>query len=175
MQGTKQLPEGRKLTAAWLNIIAAGLISAATVPVLYAVAIEGFDARARALLLLPCFALVLGGLLHLLGRFVLRETGSKKLPLRAEVSRLAMIDQVKECSDHPSSFPSDNDIDIVLEEFGNDARAAIGALLHDLDALIGDEAAERSKVRSVWHCQHLRCLGASQSKVNERLRSGKAS
>ena len=46
-----QIGEGRRLTAAWLNVMAAGIISAGTIPVLTALALEGWGSRARALLL----------------------------------------------------------------------------------------------------------------------------
>lgn len=36
------------------------------------------------------------------------------------------------------SYPSEADIDAVLEEFAGDARAAIRALLHDIGALAAD-------------------------------------
>ena len=39
----------------------------------------------------------------------------------------------------------DREIDAVLDEFGGDARAAIGALLHDWDALA------RDAVRAISH------------------------
>ncbi len=35
-------------------------------------------------------------------------------------------------------FPTERDVDDVLEEFGGDARAAIRALLHDLHLLAAD-------------------------------------
>jgi hypothetical protein len=68
-----QIGEGRRLTAAWLNVMAAGIISAGTIPVLTALALEGWGSRARALLLLPCFAFALGLALHLVGRLIVRE------------------------------------------------------------------------------------------------------
>ena len=67
-----QIGEGRRLTAAWLNVMAAGIISAGTIPVLTALALEGWGSRARALLLLPCFAFALGLALHLVGRLIVR-------------------------------------------------------------------------------------------------------
>ena len=68
-----QIGEGRRLTATWLNVMAAGIISAGTIPVLTALALEGWGSRARALLLLPCFAFALGLALHLVGRLIVRE------------------------------------------------------------------------------------------------------
>jgi hypothetical protein len=68
-----QIGEGRRLTAAWLDIMAAGIVSAGTLPILPALAVDGWGSRARALLLLPCFAFALGLALHLVGRLVVRE------------------------------------------------------------------------------------------------------
>jgi hypothetical protein len=59
--------------AAWLNIIAAGIVSAGTVPLLTALALDGWSSHARALLLLPCIAIPLSVALHMVGRFILRE------------------------------------------------------------------------------------------------------
>ena len=41
-------------------------------------------------------------------------------------------------SDSPQPFPSDADVDAVLQEFAGDHRAAIAALLHDVAALAAD-------------------------------------
>lgn len=41
-------------------------------------------------------------------------------------------------ADHGPQFPTEADIDAVLHEFGGDARAAIGALLHDIAVLASD-------------------------------------
>ncbi len=41
-------------------------------------------------------------------------------------------------ADQGPQFPTEADVDAVLDEFGGDARAAIGALLHDLAVLAGD-------------------------------------
>lgn len=47
--------------------------------------------------------------------------------------------------DHDAaSFPREADIDAVLAEFGGDARAAIRALLVDIDALARDYARDVS-------------------------------
>lgn len=43
-----------------------------------------------------------------------------------------------------SPEPDDNDVDAVLEEFGGDPRAAIRALLHDIELLARDHAASVS-------------------------------
>lgn len=40
--------------------------------------------------------------------------------------------------------PNDVEIDVVIGEFGGDAREAIRALLHDLDVLAGDYEASVS-------------------------------
>ncbi len=49
-------------------------------------------------------------------------------------------------------FPTDRDVEAVLEEFGGDARAAIRALLHDLDAMAADYESTVSKgfARGGW-------------------------
>lgn len=47
--------------------------------------------------------------------------------------------------DDSPPFPSDEDVTAVLEEFGGDARAAIRALLADLDSLARDYRADVSK------------------------------
>jgi hypothetical protein len=44
---------------------------------------------------------------------------------------------------HKLGFPTERDIDDVLEEFGHDSRAAIGALLQDLNALAADQGIAR--------------------------------
>lgn len=43
-------------------------------------------------------------------------------------------------TDHPATtaFPTEADIDALLEEFEGNAREAIRALLHDVDALAAD-------------------------------------
>ena len=57
-------------------------------------------------------------------------------------------------SDH-DRFPTEADVDAVLEEFGDDHRAAIRALLHDLDVLARDYEASISRGyvrgRMPWH------------------------
>jgi|1186.fasta_scaffold66639_1 hypothetical protein len=45
----------------------------------------------------------------------------------------------------PDPFPTEADVDAVLEEFGGNPRAAIRALLHDLAALAADYEASVSK------------------------------
>ena len=72
------LGEARRLTAAWLNIMAAGLVSAGLIPVLTAFAVEGWSERARSLALLPAFALSAGTALHMIG---LIPTPELRLPL----------------------------------------------------------------------------------------------
>jgi hypothetical protein len=44
---------------------------------------------------------------------------------------------------HELGFPTERDIDDVLEEFEHDSRAAIGALLEDLNALAADQGIAR--------------------------------
>lgn len=45
----------------------------------------------------------------------------------------------------PGSWPTDRDVDDVLQEFGGDARAAIRALLQDLATLADDREASVSR------------------------------
>jgi hypothetical protein len=45
----------------------------------------------------------------------------------------------------PAPFPSEAEIDAVLAEFGHDPRAAIRALLRDLDMLARDAEASTSR------------------------------
>ena len=40
--------------------------------------------------------------------------------------------------DHEREFPTEADVDEVISEFGGDPRAAVRALLADLDVLAGD-------------------------------------
>jgi hypothetical protein len=144
--------EGRRLTAAWLNIMAAGIVSAGTVPLLMTLALDGWGSRARALLLLPCFAFALGMALHLVGRMVVREKTSIEpgLHFRFHIvtSRGGAPDEDQGPTNNPGRFPTENDIDAVLEEFENDARAAIRALLCDLEALAADHDASASRAPS---------------------------
>jgi hypothetical protein len=137
----EQTGEGRRLTAAWLNIMAAGLISGGTVPVLYAFAAEGWGAHVRTLMLLPLLTFALGTALHLLGRAAIRNKASAEVlryfPLACLGRQLrnASVDEGTRCH---GAFATEREIDAVLIEFGNDARAAIRALLHDLDAMASD-------------------------------------
>jgi hypothetical protein len=55
----------------------------------------------------------------------------------------------------PDPFPTEADVDAVLEEFGGDPRAAIRALLHDLAALAADYEASVSK----GYVRSRRCRG----------------
>jgi hypothetical protein len=48
-------------------------------------------------------------------------------------------------SETPDPWPTEADVDAVLEEFGGDARAALRALLHDLAELAADYDAWVSK------------------------------
>ena len=47
-------------------------------------------------------------------------------------------------ADH-EPFPTDEDVDEVIEEFGGDARQAVRALLHDLAVLAADYDASVSR------------------------------
>ena len=146
-----QIGEGRRLTAAWLNVMAAGIISAGTIPVLTALALEGWGSRARALLLLPCFALALGLALHLVGRLIVREKTCGWPGLYDDVSIVRRDGSPGDLGSvrDPVRFPTENDIDAVLEEFGNDPRAAIRALLCDLEAFAADRETIVRKAPSV--------------------------
>jgi hypothetical protein len=77
--------EGR-LTAAWFNIMAAGLVAAGTMPFLTGVALEGWTARTRALMLVSLCAVASSTLLHLLGRFVGREIASGEQEAKTALS-----------------------------------------------------------------------------------------
>jgi hypothetical protein len=136
--------EGRRLTAAWLNIMA-------TVPLLTALALDGWGSRARALLLLPCFASALGMALHLVARVVVRDKtcvrSEARCGLQIVTCRGGTPDE-DQPRDHPGRFPTENDIDAVLAEFGNDPRAAIRALLCDLEAFAADHEATVSRAPS---------------------------
>src|SRR5437588_6219368 len=80
--------EGRRLTASWFNIMAAGLVSAGTMPFLTSVALEGWTARTRALMLVSLCAIAISTLLHLLGRFAVREIASGEQQTNAALSIL---------------------------------------------------------------------------------------
>jgi hypothetical protein len=57
--------------------------------------------------------------------------------------------------DHPGRFPTENDVDAVLEEFGNDPRKAIQALLCDLKAFATDHEATVSRAPSAQRRSNL--------------------
>jgi hypothetical protein len=142
LRNKEHLGEARRLTAAWLNIMAAGLVSAGLIPVFTALAVDGWGARARSLALLPVLAVSAGTALHMIARLVLREkTSTKKgrslriLPSSGVAEGVINAD----LRDHESAFPSERDIDDVLEEFAHDPRAAIRALLQDLDTVASDQ------------------------------------
>ena len=146
--------ERRRLTAAWLNIMAAGLASAGALPLVTAVALEGLGHRAEATASLAVAALVLGTLIHLAGRFLIRAPARGGLDssvrsfLLCSPPRKAPMDENSPANDQ--SFPTERDVEALLEEFGGDPRAAIRALLHDLDALASDyeAAVSRGFIRS---------------------------
>jgi hypothetical protein len=147
-----QIGEGRRLTAAWLNIIAAGIASAGTVPLLATFALEGWDSRARTLLLLPCFAFALSAALHLVGRITVREKALLGQGVRRGFRFVMCCGEAPEpgqsAREQARRFPSESDVDAVLEEFGNDPREAIRALLCDLDALADDSDTVATRVPS---------------------------
>jgi hypothetical protein len=131
--------------------MAAGIVSAGTVPLLMALALDGWGSRARALLLLPCFAFALGMALHLVGRIVVREKkcvwSGACCGLEIMTCRGGTPDEHQGPRNHPGRFPTKNDIDAVLEEFGNDFCRAIRALLCDLEAFAADHEATRFECR----------------------------
>ena len=151
--------ERRRLTAAWLNIVAAGLVSAGALPLLTAVALEGWGSRAAALGALALLALALGALVHLIGRLLIpgkRPNGldsSVRMFVICSHPRRAKMDQDPPANE--DSFPTERDVQDVLDEFGGDARAAIRALLHDLNALASDYESTVSKgfIRARWRQQ----------------------
>ena len=151
MRETDGCPRGerRRLTAAWLNIMAAGLVSAGALPLVTAVALEGLGSRAEAMGSLAALALFLGTFVHLIGRSFLRAPARSRLDsctrklLVCSGSREAPVDENSPSDNQP--FPTERDIEALLEEFGGDPRAAIRALLHDLDALASDYEAAVSK------------------------------
>lgn len=122
--------EGRKLTAAWLNIMAAGIVSAGTAPVVTAITLEGWSERTRSLVLLPPISFLCGAMLHAIGRFAVRESrhrgvGSKPpLAIRAKPNL--------------QEFPTEQRVDDVIAEHGGDPRTALKAVLHDLDQFASD-------------------------------------
>jgi hypothetical protein len=69
--GTAQ--ERRRLSAAWLNIVAAGVVSAGVMTPLAAVAVSGWGERTAYALAVGGASLLIGCGLHLLARAVLRE------------------------------------------------------------------------------------------------------
>jgi hypothetical protein len=146
-----QTGEGRRLAAAWLNIMASGIISAGTIPLLTALALEGWGSPARALLLLPCFAFALGLGLHLVGRIIVREKACLRPRVHGGLQRVrpgASPDEDQGSADSTVPFPSERDTDAVLGEFGNDPREAIRALLCDLQAFAADHEAIASRAPS---------------------------
>jgi hypothetical protein len=132
--------------------MAAGIVSAGTVPLLMALALEGWGSHAGALLLLPCFAFAAGVALHLVGRIVVREKKCVRpgvhRGLQIVASRGGAPDEDQGPRDHPGRLPTENDIDAVLGEFGNDPRKAIQALLCDLEAFAADHEATVSRAPS---------------------------
>jgi hypothetical protein len=140
--------EGRRLTAAWINIMAAGLVSAGSIPVLTALALEGWGAHARALAPLPAFALGISTLLHSIARLTLREKSLNSHGASPRVTILASTGEkagsCEDARDYEEEFPSERDIDAVMEEFGQDSRAVIRALLHDLDVIAADAQSQAS-------------------------------
>jgi hypothetical protein len=143
-----QTGEGRRLTAAWLNIMAAGIVSAGTIPLLTTLALEGWSSHARALLLLPCIAIPLSVTLHMVGRLIVREKACAGQGVRRGLQLVTCRGGGPEReAGGLDRFPTENDVDAVLEEFGN-ARDAIRALLHDLDAVAADHETTASRAPS---------------------------
>ena len=69
--GTAQ--ERRRLSAAWLNIVAAGVVSAGVMTPLAEVAISGWGERTSYAVAVGVASLLIGCGLHLLARAVIRE------------------------------------------------------------------------------------------------------
>ena len=65
--------ERRRLSAAWLNIVAAGVVSAGMMTPLTAVAFSGWGERTSSAVAVGGAAFLLGCGLHLLARAVIRE------------------------------------------------------------------------------------------------------
>jgi hypothetical protein len=145
--------ERRRLTAAWLNIVAAGLVSAGGLPFLNALALEGWSARAREFGSLAAVSLALGTVIHLAGRWLLRTKGRGVNDPRLVLPR-SEVKKADTGPDQPAvqdTFPTERDVDEVLAEFDGDARAAVRALLQDLDELASDREAQVPEgVRDRW-------------------------
>ena len=111
--------ERRRLTAAWLNIVAAGLVSAGALPLLTAVTLEGWGSRAAALGALALLALALGALVHLIGRLLIpgkRPNGLDSSPRMFVICshpRRAKMDQDPPANE--DSFPTERDVQDVLD------------------------------------------------------------
>ena len=140
--------ERRKLSAAWLNIAAAGFVSAGSLPFLNALILEGWSMRTRVAGTIAAISLAFGSSLHLLGRRLVRaskpalglDSPDQVFLLRSTRGR-GMNENIPD--DEP--FPTEVDIDDLLKEFGGDPRVAIRALLQDVDALASDYEASVSK------------------------------
>ncbi len=123
MRETDGCPRGerRRLTAAWLNIMAAGLVSTGALPLVTAVALNGLGHRAEATAPLAVMALVLGTLIHLAGRFLIRAPARGGLDsslgrfLLCSRSREAPMDENSPSNNQP--FPTEREVDALLEEF----------------------------------------------------------
>lgn len=132
--------------------MAVGIASAGTIPLLTALAIDGWGSRARALLLLSRFAFALSAALHLVERIRLREKALTGQGVRRRFRIVTCCGEdpepVQSVREQPRPFPTDSDVDAVREEFGNDPREAIRALLCDLDALAADDDTLASRAPS---------------------------
>ena len=147
-----QIGEGRRLTATWLNVMAAGIISAGTIPVLTALALERLGLSRSSLAAAPVFRLRSRSGIAL-GRTAHRPRKDVRLA-RTTCSYVSIVRRDGSPGDlgsvrDPVRFPTENDIDAVLEEFGNDPRAAIRALLCDLEAFAADRETIVRKAPSV--------------------------
>jgi hypothetical protein len=71
-----------------------------------------------------------------------------------------MQDKPKQAENPPPNATNVAEVDSVLDEFGGDARAAIGALLHDMHTLALD--AEASTARGYVRGKVVRLRGRSR-------------
>lgn len=122
--------------------MAAGLVSAGTLAVLNAVALEGWTPRARSLFLLAVATLTFGTLVHVAGRLTVRDKRREELDSSGQTFSIGSQPEAMDMDDNTrhrnEPFPTERDVDELVQEFGDDARAAIKALLHDVEVLALD-------------------------------------
>ena len=141
-QGPAGRGERRKLTAAWLNIAAAAFVSAGTLPLLHALVAEGWVVRVSAPAALAVVSLTTGTIIHLVVRSLTGEESRIGLDSSSRMflsrSRLTGASMSENTPEHDERFPTEHDVDEVIQEFGGNPRAAIKGLLHDLEVLASD-------------------------------------